>query len=138
MKKQPKPFQKLKKDADKVTSELVRRTGADPTGWNSCYTCGVRKHWKELQCGHFVSRTYGITRWYLPNLRVQCYSCNVMNRGNLQEFGARLEMEKPGEVIRLTRLKHTPNQCPNYLDVVEIIRDYKERLKKLDENSQSN
>jgi len=130
MKKQ-KTLQQLKKEAHKVTSELVRRTGADENGYNTCYTCGVKKHWKELQCGHFISRTYGITAWYLPNLRVQCYSCNVMNRGNLQEFAARLEMEKPGEVLRLTQLKHTPNQCPGYLDIKQIINDYKEKLKSL-------
>lgn len=126
-----KTLPQLKKLADKITSELVRKTGIDFNGYNKCYTCGVKKHWKELQCGHFISRTYGITRWYLPNLRVQCYSCNVMNRGNLQEFAARLEMEKPGEVLRLTQLKHTPNQCPNYLDIVNIIEDYKGRIKNL-------
>ena len=119
--KEPKTLPQLKKEADKITSELVRKTGVDFNGYNTCYTCGVRKLWKELQCGHFISRTYGITRWYLPNLRVQCYSCNVMNRGNLQEFAARLESEKQGEVLRLTQLKHTQNQCPNFSDILEII-----------------
>lgn len=129
--KKPKTLPQLKKEADKVTSELVRRTGCNFNGYNRCYTCGKVKHWKELQCGHFISRTYGITRWYLPNLRVQCYSCNVMNRGNLQEFAARLELEKPGEVIRLTQLKHTQGQCPGYLDIIDIIKNYKLKLKQL-------
>jgi len=130
--KKPKTLPQLKKEADKITSELVRKTGADFNGYNTCYTCGVRKLWKELQCGHFISRTYGITRWYLPNLRVQCYYCNVMNRGNLQEFAARLESEKQGEVLRLTQLKHTQNQCPNYSDILEIIKDFKAKLNELD------
>ena len=130
--KKPKTLPQLKKESDKITSELVRRTGADFNGYNTCYTCGKKKLWKELQCGHFISRTYGITRWYLPNLRVQCYSCNVMNRGNLQEFAARLESEKQGEVLRLTQLKHTQNQCPNYTDILEIIKDFKAKLNELD------
>lgn len=37
----------------KLMSEYIRTKDADEFGYNTCYTCGARKHWKELQCGHY-------------------------------------------------------------------------------------
>ncbi len=126
-----KTISQLKNIADKLTSEIVRKNGINWKEENNCYTCGVKKHWKELQAGHYVSRVYTNTRWHFPNLRPQCYSCNVMKHGNLEEFAARLEREKPGTVIELNTWKHRKSSPNTRQDLLLLIGELKEKLKNL-------
>ena len=49
----PTTISKLKKKLDKIFSEFIRRRNADHLGRVKCFTCGVEKHWKEQQAGHF-------------------------------------------------------------------------------------
>lgn len=76
----------LKKILDKLFSEYVRRKYSDENEEAVCVTCGVRKHWKELQNGHYISRTHTATRYHLKNCHVQCVACNVFMRGRLDEY----------------------------------------------------
>ena len=89
-KKKLKTITQLKKKLDTVFSIYVRSTAADQYGHAQCYTCGVRKPWKELQCGHFIRRSRLFTRWEPKNCRVQCARCNVFMSGNYEEFADRL------------------------------------------------
>ena len=43
---------KLIKKLDNVFSQYIRRKDAI-NDIAKCITCGVERHWKELQCGHF-------------------------------------------------------------------------------------
>ena len=45
----PTRISKLKKKLDKVFSEYIRRRNADHLGFITCFTCGVKRHWKENQ-----------------------------------------------------------------------------------------
>jgi hypothetical protein len=78
----------LKAEADKVFSVYIRQRGMDEGGTNTCVSCGALKHWKELQCGHFVSRIYLSTRYDERNCHAQCGACNVLRRGNMVGFAA--------------------------------------------------
>lgn len=95
MKKKPKP--KLKgwyvKKLDKVFSEYIRQKYADSFGMVSCFTCDARKHWKDMQNGHFISRGHMNTRWDEDNCRVQDSACNVFRSGNYTEYSYRLLKE---------------------------------------------
>ncbi len=51
-----------------------------------CVTCCVRKHWKEMQCGHFQKRGNLTTRYDMKNLGVQCRTCNCFNDGEEDKF----------------------------------------------------
>lgn len=88
--KNAKTVQKVKKTADKYVSEWVRRKYSDKNGIASCYTCGKKAHWKQLQCGHFVSRNNSATRYFEDNLRVQCAGCNVWGRGRYDVYADKL------------------------------------------------
>ena len=106
-KKKKPSLSKLTKELDRVFSIYIRSKAADNNGVAECYTCGVRKPWKDLQCGHFVSRAHRSVRWEAKNCRVQCYACNVMRSGNLAEFTVRLQKECGGEFVDdLLRMKH--------------------------------
>lgn len=81
----------LKRKCDKVFSEHIRQMDADRYGETACITCGIRRHWRELQCGHFISRVYLSTRYSLENCHVQCGACNVLRRGNMAEYASYIQ-----------------------------------------------
>lgn len=93
MKLKKKSVSFYKKKLDKVFSIYIRQKGADSSGMNTCYTCGVRKHWKELQCGHWISRSYLATRFIEENCRPQCMQCNVFKDGCKDVFSLKLLKE---------------------------------------------
>lgn len=70
----------------------------DEFGFNTCFTCGTRKPWKELQCGHYISRSYYSLRYNEINCNPQCVACNVFKKGNLETYTIRL-MDKYGDNI---------------------------------------
>lgn len=93
----------LKKELDKVFSQYIRQKYADQNGYVKCYTCGVTKTIKEIQNGHFVSRSYLATRFSEDNCRPQCVGCNVFGGGRLPIFASNLEKETNGITSRLYR-----------------------------------
>ena len=70
----------LVKKLDKVFSIYIRKRNA-VDGYVKCVTCGTRKHWKEEDAGHFVSRRHYATRWNPKNVHVQCKSWNGFHGG---------------------------------------------------------
>ena len=52
-----------------------------------CFTCGVKKHWKEMHAGHFK---HGRLDFDPMNVHCQCPGCNTYKHGNLGEYGVRL------------------------------------------------
>ena len=86
---------KTVKKLDTIFSIYIRkRFSVDDI--STCFTCGIQKHYKELQCGHFQSRRHYSTRWDKLNCQVQCAKCNIFNQGEQYTFSKRLD-EKYGE-----------------------------------------
>lgn len=105
----------LKKELDRVFSIWVRSTGK-----KECYTCHRKSD--TLQCGHFVSRSYLVTRWEPDNCRPQCVGCNLYGSGKPLDFEENLKKEIGAERVeemKLSRhriLKLTPQW---YLSEIE-------------------
>lgn len=78
---------------DKAFSLYIRQRAADNFGMVNCYTCGKRKHWKEVDAGHFQSRAKFSTRWDEQNVKAQCKHCNMTNGGQQYQFGMMLDQE---------------------------------------------
>ncbi len=93
MKLEKKSIGQLKKIADKVFSEYIRRRDK-----GVCFSCGNVKNWKYQQAGHFVSRSYNRLRYDERNCHAQCMACNCYRAGNMAEYAERLE-EKYGKGI---------------------------------------
>ena len=55
-KKKQKTTAKIIDDCAVLMQKLVRLKAADSNGFCTCVTSGVRKHWKEMQGGHFIER----------------------------------------------------------------------------------
>jgi len=90
-----------------------------------CVTCGVRKHWKEVDAGHFVSRRHYATRWNAQNVHVQCKSCNGFHAGQNYLMGKYIDriygIGTADELINMSRqIKKFSNK-----DLEELICHYK-------------
>jgi hypothetical protein len=84
-KKKPKKLTdgQLKKRVWKEFSIFVRTRHADAEGFNDCVTCDARKHWKELQAGHFIRGRLNVNLFNEYGCWPQCYGCNVGRDGNV-------------------------------------------------------
>jgi len=117
-------------DADAIFSQYIRLKYADPYGIVDCYTCGNKKHWTLMQCGHYVKRAHLYLRWDERNVRVQDADCNEFKAGNMPVFTKRLEGEYPGIVEILNeemRLVHKPTRD----EIRQIIATYTPKVKEL-------
>jgi len=127
----PTTISKLKKKLDKIFSEFIRRRNADHLGRVKCFTCGVEKHWKEQQAGHFQSRSHHSTRWDDVNVQVQCVKCNMYRQGEQYKFGMYLD-QRFGDGTS-EELEHRANTIVklNRVDYEEAIERYKQKIKQL-------
>lgn len=122
-----KTVSKLKKEADKYWSQATRlRHSKD--GWAQCITCSVRKPWKELQCGHFVSRAVNVLRYDSENCNPQCYSCNVMKYGERYEYAKQLDlMYGDGTADKLHARRFESHKFTTF-ELEDIIKDAKTEI----------
>ena len=87
-----KSVSKLKKELDIIFSQYIRLKYSR-NDVSSCITCGTIKLWRELHCGHFVSRQHLATRYEEKNCRPQCVGCNVFGKGQAAVFAEKLTQE---------------------------------------------
>lgn len=104
---------------DNVFSIYIRRRYSI-NDISKCVTCNKEDHWKNLQCGHFMSRKHMSTRWDENNCQVQCAGCNVFKYGEQylfsQYLGNNLSEElyiKSRQIVKFTEL-----------DLEEMIKHY--------------
>ena len=77
---------RLKTRTWKLFSEYIRRKHADCDGICVCFTCGVRKPWKEIQAGHGISGRGNFVLFLEEVVKPQCSTCNVLKGGNYEIF----------------------------------------------------
>jgi len=118
---------KLVKKLDTVFSKYIRISSADKSGYCTCVTCGVVKHWKEIQAGHFMSRKHYSTRWDERNVKSQCIGCNMFKQGEQYKYSLFLGKDE-AEVLYL-KSKETV-KFTNY-ELEEMIKNYSDKLKSI-------
>lgn len=94
-KESTKGFQKnLRRLVHKKTWDLmsrwVRSKDANADGLVQCYTCGIWKHWKEMDAGHYKHDRLDFDE---RNLKPQCSRCNKYHQGQLDEYAHNLIMD---------------------------------------------
>ncbi|MEY2867760.1 MAG: hypothetical protein RIR01_160 [Bacteroidota bacterium] len=119
----------LKDKLDKVFSLYIRLRDADENGFCTCYTCGKVAHYKEMQNGHFWSRTHLSTRFNENNCKVQCVGCNIFKKGNYIEYTKRLLKELGEEKFNeLERLKNSTVKISK-TEYEQMIEHYNQKIK---------
>jgi len=117
------PLPRLHKKAWDLQSRFKRQAAADEFGYVFCYTCGVRKPWKEMQWGHYL---HGDCMDFVDdNNRVQCPQCNKWKHGNGAVFGIKLQAEIGPERFQLLPMskqahKFTREELQEIIDRYEV------------------
>ena len=122
---------KLKKKLDSLFSQYIRLRNADHLGRVKCFTCGVEKHWKEQQAGHFQSRSHHSTRWDEVNVQVQCIKCNMFRQGEQYKFGMYLDQKYGEGTAEELEIRSKTIVKLNRTDYEEAIERYKQKIKEL-------
>jgi len=125
------PYQILKDKCWKLCSEYNRRKDADWRGNVPCCTCGVIKHWKEQQGGHFISGRNNAILFVDQGIHAQCYSCNCCKDGNPRKYDAYMKKRYGQRVInKLDKLSEETVKFTEE-DLKNKIEEYKLKLSKL-------
>jgi len=96
-----------------------------------CYTCGLHKDPKEMQCGHFITRGQHNTRFSEINCHCQCVGCNVFKMGNKEVYSVNLEKQYGYGILQKLAKEGNESRCYAIKELQELIETYKEKYEKL-------
>jgi len=116
---------RLKKAIDKIFSEWVRRKSG-----GECFTCGVKKRWKDLEAGHYIHNKLDFDPM---NRRAQCNRCNQHLSGNLGIYGEKLIKEYGTDKIDEMRLRSNQIWKPDTEELEKLLEYWQMELSKLRE-----
>ena len=126
-----KSIPELTEKADKLFSEDIRKKDADETGFVKCCCCGVMFRWKDLDCGHYISRSKFAVRYDERNAHPQCRSCNGKHNDNPKPFQMYILKTYPAGT--LTELNKLAESFTSALDkrfiLNNVIKKYGKRKK---------
>lgn len=97
----------LKHKLDDLWSKYIRLSETGSDGNCRCCSCGLSYSWKEMDCGHFISRNHNGGRFLRENCHAQCKKCNRFREGNKAGYAVFLIDEYGPEIIdRLNQLQY--------------------------------
>lgn len=130
MKKKTKGVSYYKHKLDSIFSQFIRMRNADAEGITNCYTCGVRKHYKELQCGHFAPRQYLSLRYDEINCQTQCYACNMLYNGQPSAFASNLRRDFGPDLVDQIEVRR--RETTKFFPYELKLEEYKAKVKILE------
>ncbi len=120
-----------KKSADQWFSVYVRLRDSDHAGYCECVTCGKSHHWKQIHCGHFMSRRHTSTRWHPENAHAQCCACNTYGAGLQYRHGLSIDQRHgDGTAERLETIANQSLKLSKE-EVMVIARVFKQKAEAL-------
>lgn len=130
-KRKQKTIAGLVEDAATILQRIVRMKAADESGYCKCVTCGKVGHWKEMDGGHYISRTYTQHKLLEENINPQCKGCNRFGHKCHDDY-ARFMRDTYGQEF-VDRLSETKRQTKKYSrpEIMDIIAELKAQEKEL-------
>ncbi len=116
----------LKRTADELWSKYIRLSEADSTGYCRCCSCGQAHPWKEVDCGHFISRNHNLGRYKRENCHAQCRKCNRFREGNKAGYAVFLQNQYGEQILdQLNQLqylvkKFTTDELEELIRVIKV------------------
>lgn len=126
---------RAKKEADKWFSIFIRLRDSDENGIATCITSGRRMHWREGDCGHYLSRAKEATRYDEKNCHFQSKQANRFQGGHFMEHGFRIEEKYGRGTCRQLAMKASQPCKRTTSDYQFIANTYKERVNWIKEHS---
>lgn len=131
MKRKITGISKLQKELDKYFSYFIRLRDSDSNGMCKCFTCSKVAHWKELHCGHYISRRHLSTRWEEKNCNAQCPGCNLFNQGAGDQFALGLIRVYGSDILEFLNIKKNNKMKLGRFEYEILIQEYKDKVDKL-------
>lgn len=120
---------KLKNETARALQLAVRMESADGNGNCRCVTCGVVKHYKQMQGGHFVGGRTNAILFDERNVHPQCVQCNHHLGGNQVAYMQFMLAKYGQEVIdAIRRNKNTPTKLSRE-ELIDLRKSYMERVR---------
>jgi len=113
----------------KVFSEYIRRRDADEEGICKCITCGLVRHWKQMDCGHGIGRQHWGTRYDERNNHAQCKRCNGFEGGKREVYKEAVDQKYGAGTWDLLELKSKKGKRLSAFEIEALTKHYKEKLK---------
>ena len=131
-----KTISKVVEDCAVALQKVVRMKAAiaeNLDGYVTCVSCGVKKHWKELDAGHYFSRGDKSVKLMEENIHPQCKGCNIrMSHGDTKVVTAyrRHMVDMYGEdfLDHLEALAWTPTKF-NRAEIEALTKALKAQIK---------
>lgn len=120
-----------KNTLDRIFSEFIRRRDADKDGYVRCYCCGKILHWKQSQNMHFIPRQHMATRFDEVNCHAGCVKCNYYDNGNIEQYTIHLKRDFGDDIVERLTLKKNIGRKISEFEYKELIKYYKNEIKKL-------
>lgn len=124
-------IKQLKVELDTVFSLYVRQKDADENGINKCFTCNKIDHWKNLHCGHYVSRRHTSLRWDIRNTAPQCPKCNLYNQGASDAFAIHLKKVYGDSILDILEMKKNNKTNWGRFEYELLIKEFTQKLNDL-------
>ena len=123
----------LEKKLDKIFSQYIRLSHANDKGMCICVSCGIMKHWQDIDAGHFYSRRHRSVRWDGMNVHPECKRCNRFDTDHLHGY-MKFMIDQYG-VERMQILTDCKNGTKKWskLELANMIKMYTEWFKQLKE-----
>lgn len=119
----------------KTFSEWIRRRDAylySGSDLVKCITCSHVDHWKNMDCGHFMSRRHKATKFSENNNSCQCKGCNGLKSGEQYKHSLAID-QKFGKGTAEKLLIQSRNICKWGKWEYSMLRNqYLEKLKRKD------
>ena len=128
---------KLKKKLWEVFSLYTRLRYADWKDFDTCVTCGAYRHYKEMDAGHYIPKTAGLSIYFEEkNVHPQCDSCNRKRHGNLTNYALFLRKKYGEQILEELDWKRNHPVSITTLEYIRLIDLYKQKLVDLGKKSQ--
>ena len=126
---------KYKKSANEWFSRFIRlRDTSHIDGFAQCITCKKKKHPKDGDAGHFVSRSHNATLFLEDNVHFQCKACNNpnWNAGGTAKVYREVMIDMYGEdvVLEIEKTSLIPKRFTD-MEYIAMTQDYQEKVEKL-------
>lgn len=123
---------KLIEKLDRIFSVYIRIKYSDDRGYCRCISCGKIHHWKDIQCGHYMSRRYMSTRWSEDNCRPQDVACNIFNQGAIQAYRVALVKQIGEQRVNLIEARARQETCKyGEFELNTLIHHYKNEVERI-------
>ena len=127
----------LKTKCNKLFSQYIRRKYSDKHEMAECFTCGTKRHWSDLQCGHGISGRGNYVLYLEEICRPQCAYCNVLLSGRYEIFVPKLHDLYTRQVFEEWEQNARKPFKRTKADYIELVYELQGYLKGLDERDQT-